>query len=465
MPSRLLQKVTKELLDKFGAGSHSPGSGSAAAFDGLLAAHLTCTVIDLTERYKQHYKSHIDELLAIREHLHKHTIPALENLFQKDSDQFDEVIASRKAKKGITDQTKLDFLQATADQELRKATVIPIQIAKLCHQVGQMAVKVFDKGFRSARGDSAVAIYTALGGMRGCLSIIDLNFCSLPADEWMRKTRAMKAPLNTQCDELDHKSKLRQQRLQREADQRFELEQFRHGNLGDAIRSTKDLEQLVHDLQVTLWKYRDKIWLDEEERPKIPMEVLKPQDVLRYLMGYRFTQEATLGTHRVGNETFEIAGMINKKDRHVRISQQFPVETMRFTAAHELAHAILHRTELLHRDKAIDGSSSSLHRDAKEVQADKFAALFLMPAKGVRATFEKFFQTKQFKITTDTAFALGSYKLSELKAKCPSKRSLAMMLAQVTFYAGNSFKSLAEFYGVSNTTMAIRLEELDLVEY
>lgn len=465
MSTRLLQKVTKELLDKFGAGSHSPGSGSAAAFDGLLAAHLTCTVIDLTEQYKHFYSAIIAELVAIREHLKTQTIPALENLFQKDSDQFDLVIRARKAKKNEKDLVKLSFLKTNAEHELRRATVIPIQIAKLCHQVGQMAIQVFDKGFKSARGDSAVAIYTALAGMRGCLSIVDLNFLTLPADEWMRKTRMQKAPLNIQCDDLDNSGKQRQLRLQREADQRFEIEQFFHGNLADTVHSPIELEQLVQNLQITLWNHRGKIWKDEKERPKEPLDILKPQDVLMYLMKYRFTQEESLGTHRVGNDTFEIAGIINKKDKHVRISQQFPVETMRFTAAHELAHALLHRTEMLHRDKAIDGSSSSSYRDAREIQADKFAALFLMPAKSVRKTFETFFETKQFRITSDSSFAFGGLREIEFRKLCPNQKALAYTLAQATFFAGKSFKSLAEFYGVSITTMAIRLEELNLVAY
>lgn len=37
-----------ELLKQFAAGGHKPGSGSAAAFQGMLAASLTQTVIKLT---------------------------------------------------------------------------------------------------------------------------------------------------------------------------------------------------------------------------------------------------------------------------------------------------------------------------------------------------------------------------------------------------------------------------------
>jgi len=46
--SKLIELSTEELLKKFGSGKHKPGSGSAAAFQGMLSAKLIHTVIDLT---------------------------------------------------------------------------------------------------------------------------------------------------------------------------------------------------------------------------------------------------------------------------------------------------------------------------------------------------------------------------------------------------------------------------------
>ena len=43
-----LELPAAELLEKFGKGSHVPGSGSAAAFQGMLSAQLILTVISLT---------------------------------------------------------------------------------------------------------------------------------------------------------------------------------------------------------------------------------------------------------------------------------------------------------------------------------------------------------------------------------------------------------------------------------
>ena len=46
--SNLLDLKANILLDKFGKGGHVPGSGSAAALMGLLAAKLLATVSTLT---------------------------------------------------------------------------------------------------------------------------------------------------------------------------------------------------------------------------------------------------------------------------------------------------------------------------------------------------------------------------------------------------------------------------------
>ena len=37
MGERLIDLATGKLLEKFGAGNHKPGSGSASAFQGMLA--------------------------------------------------------------------------------------------------------------------------------------------------------------------------------------------------------------------------------------------------------------------------------------------------------------------------------------------------------------------------------------------------------------------------------------------
>jgi Zn-dependent peptidase ImmA (M78 family) len=132
--------------------------------------------------------------------------------------------------------------------------------------------------------------------------------------------------------------------------------------------------------------------------------------------------------------------------------------------AHELGHALMHNQLFLHRDKALDGSSSKKFRDLKELQADKFAACFLMPKKQVKSLFKEFFLTEKFVINENTVFALNEKSVSAFRGKCRDTRGLAKILAKASFYKNKSFTSLADTFQVSIETMAIRLEELGLLE-
>jgi len=67
-------------------------------------------------------------------------------------------------------------------------------------------------------------------------------------------------------------------------------------------------------------------------------------------------------------------------------SMHAPVR-QRFTAAHELGHAVLHRREGVHLDQAFKlrfrNSTSSLAVDPEEIDANTFAAELLMPSEEV----------------------------------------------------------------------------------
>jgi methenyltetrahydrofolate cyclohydrolase len=81
-----------ELLEKFGQGRHIPGSGSAAAFSGLLAIELMKTVCKLTiSRQEEKYVAVRREFSIILELLDKETKPKLIELFQSDISVFNEV--------------------------------------------------------------------------------------------------------------------------------------------------------------------------------------------------------------------------------------------------------------------------------------------------------------------------------------------------------------------------------------
>jgi formiminotetrahydrofolate cyclodeaminase len=387
MQKKLTDIATGELLEKFGAGGHKPGSGSASAFQGMLAAQLLRTVIELTneDKRKPVYDRFIPELNRIRKEIDERIYIELTALFQKDAELFDKVIQLREERNKEKNFQKKRQIAESATNALKLATQTPIDIAQLCIELGDFAAYVFDTGFRSARGDAGVALNSAISGIAGCLSIVDLNLISLPFDDVTERLRSKKAIIKLNLDRLWSISIDRLKVLELESSEARQFNQkmaeFQAGNLAEGVTSNADIEKIVKKLQNVVWTERTKIWKDKVI--EFPAEVLQPNMVLRKVMGYSYEEVDQIGTYRQGGEIFEIAGLIDKKKKHVAISKNFPQETISFTAAHELGHAILHRGVVLHRDKPMDGSNMP-PRSKQELQADKFAAYFLLPENIVK---------------------------------------------------------------------------------
>jgi len=87
-----------------------------------------------------------------------------------------------------------------------------------------------------------------------------------------------------------------------------------------------------------------------------------------------------------------------------------------------------------------------------------------MPEKIIQTSFKKVFLTDVFVLNEDTAFALGSTDYNAMRNKCKNLRQLSKTLASSEFYNGRHFISQAKQFTVSVEAMAIRLEELGLVE-
>jgi Zn-dependent peptidase ImmA (M78 family) len=161
----------------------------------------------------------------------------------------------------------------------------------------------------------------------------------------------------------------------------------------------------------------------------------------------------------------EVAGILDRAGKRVKISREFPVNIRNFTAAHELGHvALAHDGSGLHRDRPQDGSGKDATRPIQEIEADKFATYFLMPRKLVEKEFRRRFGTECFSLTEATMFALSGNDSMALEKNCKTIRGLSRTLARAERYNSVRFDSLASQFRVSNEAMAIRIEELNLVD-
>ena len=218
-----------------------------------------------------------------------------------------------------------------------------------------------------------------------------------------------------------------------------------------------NIEQLAISVQRRLWKERLELWQDDT--PTSPIDILDPEKAA-YLLGFQMKQEESLGVYRGRSGRVAVAGILDRGANQIRISKEFPITTQRFTAAHEIGHLMLHpEMSVVHRDRALDGKK--LSRDRVEFEADKFAVFFLLPEKVVRKEFENRFLTQNFQLNEDTAFAFGMKKLLD---EIGEGRSLSRVLATAIKFNGKFFRSLSETFKVTPETMAIRLEELGLIQ-
>ena len=454
----------RELLGKFGSGGHKPGSGSAAAQHGLLSCALSKTVISLTLEKPEYAGAH-ENLRQIGQTISESIEPALWDAFTEDSVQFDKVIDLRRRRDAERDPAERWRLAREALDELRTSCEIPLRIAELCLDLGGHALTVFDDGFKHARGDSEVAIDSALSGATGSVSIVYLNLQSYRGDSAARDILRRAEDLEERARLLNTKLQTRIAELKSKAqavNTEFGLD---IGVLRDRRRtgspySNAEIEAIARNLQNEIWRNRAEVWPHPDTVNGL--DVLNVQTAFE-LLGYRFETAVSLGAITEDASGHEVAGYVNKAERYAAVSARFPPTVQNFTGAHELGHALLHGANEQFRDRGLDGSVVKGHRSQVEFEADKFAAYFLMPERLVRAAFRGTFGVDRFVASDASAFALGAGNVAQLLRESPTVRALSLRLARIAMVGGAGVTPLADRFRVSYEAMAIRIEELGLI--
>lgn len=196
-PDEYLILPTSTLLEKFGGGSHVPGSGSASALSALLAIELMITVCKLTTS-KEKYHAVKDELEFIQAQLESLHRPRMKELFIKDIEVFDIVSKMRRRRDREKDPKIKSLLTRQATDKLKEATDIPIEICRQTLTLTTYAFAVFDKGFQSAQGDSGVAISNLLSAISGSLFVTLINLKTARKSKWSEELRKTTETLATE---------------------------------------------------------------------------------------------------------------------------------------------------------------------------------------------------------------------------------------------------------------------------
>lgn len=200
-PVSILERPTTQLLNDFGAGRASPGSGSAAALLSLLSSKMIVTVCDISTRKDECQRSH-KSFQYISKVIQEEIEPKLKELFEKDASDFEKVVELRVARDKSDDPKEKTRLTRESLDLLQVATDYTFEVAEISLKLMGHGVTMFDHGWHAIRGDSGVAISAAMSGVMSSIFIINLNLKTLRKRKYAKENIKRCSELQKQLEAL-----------------------------------------------------------------------------------------------------------------------------------------------------------------------------------------------------------------------------------------------------------------------
>lgn len=201
----LLERPAGQLLNDFGSGKASPGSGSAAALLSILAAKMVVTVCSISLRKDDCINAH-----KTFEFISKKVIsdiePRLRFLFEQDAKDFERVVALRVQRDKSTDANEKAQCSRDSFDLLQTATDYTFEVAELSLELMGFGVAMFDHGWHAVRGDAGVAISAAMSGVMSSIFIINLNLKTLRRRKYASENLKRCERIQNQLEELQMKA-------------------------------------------------------------------------------------------------------------------------------------------------------------------------------------------------------------------------------------------------------------------
>ncbi len=182
----------KGFLSELASKSPAPGGGSVAALAGSLGAALSSMVCNLTigkEKYAD-VENDIKKALKNSEKLRR----KLEGLIDEDTNAFNDVIKAFKMPKE-TDEDKKKRSEAI-QKGYKKAAKVPLETARTCANILDVAKVVAEKGNVNSITDAAVSSLMAKAGVISGILNVKINLGSIKDEAFVKK-------LSTELDTLE----------------------------------------------------------------------------------------------------------------------------------------------------------------------------------------------------------------------------------------------------------------------
>jgi methenyltetrahydrofolate cyclohydrolase len=171
----MTQSSLDQFLDRLASGDPTPGGGSAAAIIGAMGAALVSMVCNVSFGKKGYETAEpeLRSLLARSEELRRR----LTAMVAEDIAAFGSLMAAYKLPKASDEEKsrRADTIQAS----LERATEVPLECARACSEVVDMARRAADLGYKHVISDVGVGVAAADAALRSAALNVYINAPSL----------------------------------------------------------------------------------------------------------------------------------------------------------------------------------------------------------------------------------------------------------------------------------------------
>ena len=171
----LMNLVGKEFVEELSTNSPAPGGGSVSALAGALGAALSSMVAALTHEKKEllDLKPEMDEIGIEAQNLKDR----LSFLVDEDTNAFNKVMDANRL--SATNNKEQSAKNQAIEIANKYAIEIPLETAKKCFRVIELANTLVEKGNPNSVSDAGVAAEVALAGVSGACMNVLINLTSV----------------------------------------------------------------------------------------------------------------------------------------------------------------------------------------------------------------------------------------------------------------------------------------------
>jgi formiminotetrahydrofolate cyclodeaminase len=182
----LREATLVEFSEALASEQPAPGGGSASAAVGAMGASLLVMTCNLTIG-REKYAEVEGELLEIRDELEPIRVWLLASV-DRDSEAYDAVSAAFRMPKGAPEEkaARRDAIQVA----LRKASEVPMDVARRCVRGLELATVVARSGNPNALSDAGCGAQFLASGLHGALYNVRINLGSIKDEAFVAEMTA-----------------------------------------------------------------------------------------------------------------------------------------------------------------------------------------------------------------------------------------------------------------------------------